>query len=896
MQDEDKVVQFCAVAALAKRKTLDKSFAPDLIRIIDDPTGHAGAEAAKALAIIGPGVDGVVPALIRALRNPYAQGVSVEVLGTMGVAAVEAVPLLAELVRDRRRTQSYYAAADALARLSATQKPAFIALARLLNDDDAYTREIARVGFQGLRILPLEALTRCLEDDDPRVRLDAVSGLGRLGSVAKPSLPAILKRLRDDSSKVRAESLLALALVGEGKEVLPGLTEALKDAGPDVRASAVSALGNLGSEAVPAIAEMLGDPDVDVRRQAITALGRIGPAAVRAVPSLIPLLGDPALDRDARRALTWIDPAKAAPAASPFRGDWPQWGGPDRNRVSPETGLLPAWPDGGPPLLWELRGVGKGNPSPVVLGNRIFIIGYYEESEFVTAIDLESRKVLWSTRIGKAIVQQWWMSWLAQRVPTVDAERIYAYHSDGILFCLRTSDGTELWRKEYRAEFGTPGDVWGVGPCDYPLIDSGRLIIAPGGSKATAAALDPATGAVLWQTVSPNDVQASHAALVASDPGGIHQYVTCSLDGALTGFRSTTGRILWTLPPQLRLYGSVVPYGYDSLMVMGSDFIPIRFVRSNGVLSPRPQEYAQGHGQVDHHLFHASVLAFGDSFYSIGSNITRYDIGSGKKVATLPVDGNGSVIGAEGNLYVHQSDGTVSLVGTEGGTLTLKSSFKMPGGGDGATCPVIAGGKLYLRFQNLLQCYDIGADRPPAAPEKTEVVHLPSPEMPSSPGRKNQPQAIFVPTPHDIVRQMLDMAQLEEEEVLTDLGSGDGRVLIEASGVHRHRSVGYEIDETLVTLSRENIRKAELSSRALVRRESFFNADLSPFSVVFVYLPDQMLGCLKSQFAQLRKGSRIVSHQFKIPGVVPERTRTVTSTEDGDPHTIYLYKIPLTPE
>src|SRR5271156_6659526 len=80
-------------------------------------------------------------------------------------------------------------------------------------------------------------------------------------------------------------------------------------------------------------------------------------------------------------------------------GDWPQMRGPDRDNVSPETGLLKEWPDKGPPLLWKSEGLGQGVASVAVVNGRVFTLGYRGDDEFVTAFDTKEGKCLWSTRI-----------------------------------------------------------------------------------------------------------------------------------------------------------------------------------------------------------------------------------------------------------------------------------------------------------------------------------------------------------------------------------------------------------------------------------------------------------------------------------------------------------------
>ena len=146
--------------------------------------------------------------------------------------------------------------------------------------------------------------------------------------------------------------------------------------------------------------------------------------------------------------------------------DWPQWRGPNRSNVSADTGLLADWPDGGPPLVWKADGIGQGVPSVSVAGGKVFVLGYRDGKEHLTALAERDGKSIWSTPIGPEAKEQSVMRWLSQRTPTVDVERVYAFTARGELICLGTADGKEKWRKDYVKDFaGKPGTL---GYCDFP--------------------------------------------------------------------------------------------------------------------------------------------------------------------------------------------------------------------------------------------------------------------------------------------------------------------------------------------------------------------------------------------------------------------------------------------
>ena len=144
----------------------------------------------------------------------------------------------------------------------------------------------------------------------------------------------------------------------------------------------------------------------------------------------------------------------------------------------------------------------------------------------------------------------------------------------------------------------------------------------------------------------------------------------------------------------------------------------------------------------------------------------------------------------------------------------------------------------------------------------------------------------FVPTPQRVVDKMIELARVKEGDVVYDLGSGDGRIVI-AAAKKGAKAVGFEIDPELVGTARENIKKAGVQERAEIRNQDIFTADFSGASVITLYLlPDVNLKLKPKLLRQLKPGSRVVSHAFSMGNWKPERT------QDIDGRTIYLWIIP----
>ena len=152
---------------------------------------------------------------------------------------------------------------------------------------------------------------------------------------------------------------------------------------------------------------------------------------------------------------------------------------------------------------------------------------------------------------------------------------------------------------------------------------------------------------------------------------------------------------------------------------------------------------------------------------------------------------------------------------------------------------------------------------------------------------------VYVPTPNDVVEKMLEFAQVKKDDLLYDLGSGDGRIVVTAAKKFGCRAVGYEIDPDRVIDARKNIKKRNVEKLAKIVQEDVFKLDLTPASVVTIYLLPDMEVKLLPQLKKLKDGSRIVVHDYPIRGIKPDKEASLTSKEDNVKHYVYLYTLPL---
>jgi hypothetical protein len=151
--------------------------------------------------------------------------------------------------------------------------------------------------------------------------------------------------------------------------------------------------------------------------------------------------------------------------------------------------------------------------------------------------------------------------------------------------------------------------------------------------------------------------------------------------------------------------------------------------------------------------------------------------------------------------------------------------------------------------------------------------------------------APFVPTPQDVVDRMLELAELRKGDVLYDLGSGDGRIVVSAAVKYGVKAIGFEIDPVLVKESREAIRRAGLDHLAEIREQDIRTVDFSPATVLSLYLyPAANLRLRSAILSQMQPGSRVLSHDFAMGDWKPERVERITDSM-GLSRTIYRWRI-----
>ena len=389
--------------------------------------------------------------------------------------------------------------------------------------------------------------------------------------------------------------------------------------------------------------------------------------------------------------------------------DWPRWRGPDLSDHSPDKGLLKKWPKDGPKQVWLYKDAGIGYSGPAISNGKFITMGERNGAIHVIAIDTKNGKEIWNTKFAKGFKNNWGNG--PRGTPTIDGDKVYALAPKGELICLNIKNGSKVWNADLVKNFGGKAPYWGFS--ESVLVHGNNVVVTPGGAKGAIVALDKITGKQIWQSKEIKD-GAQYSSIIPIKHNGDDQYVQLFMK-SLVGVSASDGSLLWKTDWNGRT--AVIPtpiYKNGKIYISSGYNVGCKLI--NLSQDNKVSEVYNNDTIINHH---GGVILIGEHLYghSDRGGWKCQNFETGEEIWRSKELGKGAIHYADGMLYcLGESDGTVTLVkaNTKGweetGRFKLSPQTKLrKPSGKIWTHPVVIGGNLYLRDQEIVYCYKVKA-------------------------------------------------------------------------------------------------------------------------------------------------------------------------------------------
>ncbi len=393
--------------------------------------------------------------------------------------------------------------------------------------------------------------------------------------------------------------------------------------------------------------------------------------------------------------------AGTACAAAPQAGEWPGWRGPNRDGKSPDTGLLKEWPAGGPPKLWQADDIGRGFSSVAVSGGLVYITGDVGNTLMLFAFDMNGNRK-WQNTVDAA----WQKDHPGARsTPMIDGGKLYLVSGHGLIGCLDAKTGRPLWSRKMK-DFG--GDVPGWGYAESVLIDGNLAVVTPGG-KNCLVALDKRTGQPVWSSTG-FDAPAQYGSCLGLKFQNV-PLIVAGTGGGIVCVGAANGTALWSNPWSAGNTANCPTPAYADGYVFwangyGKSGICMKLAAAGGRVTAQ-----QAWTTRDMDCHHGGYII--DKGYIYGNHSDGWvclDLKTGKRQWREQGVGKGSLCWADGMLYLFgENGGRAGLATCSPQGMQMKGTFNVAGEGTSWAHPVVIGGRLYLRYDTHLYCFDVKA-------------------------------------------------------------------------------------------------------------------------------------------------------------------------------------------
>jgi outer membrane protein assembly factor BamB len=390
----------------------------------------------------------------------------------------------------------------------------------------------------------------------------------------------------------------------------------------------------------------------------------------------------------------------AVAASAQTGGEWPQWRGANRDGISKETGLLKQWPEGGPPLAWKASGAGMGYSTVAVSKGRLYTLGLRGDKEYVIAFDAGTGKEVWATAHGSAFKNDRGDG--PRGTPTIDGDRVYSLGGAGDLSAIDAKTGKIVWQMNVLQKFGGSNITWGIS--ESPLVIGDKLLVNPGGPGASVVALNKKDGSVIWKSQSD---RSGYSSAIPVQVGGKTHVVFFTHTRAI-GLDSETGKLLWDYPKAANnVANAATPVARGNRVWISSDY-----GNGGGLVEIKADgTAAEVYFTKEMRNHHSSSVLLGDHLYGFsGGILTAMKFDTGQVAWKDRSVGKGSLVYADGMLYLLSENGVVGLAEAAPTGYVEKGRFRIPQDSLPTWAhPVVAGGRLYLRDQDTIYAYDVKA-------------------------------------------------------------------------------------------------------------------------------------------------------------------------------------------
>ncbi|MFG0335839.1 MAG: PQQ-binding-like beta-propeller repeat protein [Maioricimonas sp. JB049] len=406
------------------------------------------------------------------------------------------------------------------------------------------------------------------------------------------------------------------------------------------------------------------------------------------------------------------------PGMAASASDWPQWRGPNRDGMAVENNFNADWRRQKPELLWMVDGMGQGYASVSIVDGKLFTTGNDRSSQSVVCADAATGELQWRRKLTDQAPKHGYEG--SRCTPTLDGDPLYFVTSNGQIICQKKADREVIMTPTIHDWNGRKMSGWGVS--ESPLVDGDRVLCTPGGPDAMIVALNKMTGEDVWASAVPDlgdngKDGAAYSSIVISEGAGVKQYVQLVGRGVI-GVRAEDGKFLWGYNRVANNTANIPTPIIDGDYVFastgyGTGSCLLKLSRNGSGVSAEEQYFLNAKTFQNHH---GGMILVGDHLYAGHQHNKGFPICIEMKSGDVTWfeqsrefnHGSAAITYVDGQIIFRYQDGFVALVEATPKGFKLNGMFKpVYQKGNSWSHPVVVDGKMYLREQDRLMCYDV---------------------------------------------------------------------------------------------------------------------------------------------------------------------------------------------